>query len=346
MDEWGPRADGGDTSTIDSMHVEDPGARAIEALLGQLPVREEWVWVSDREVRWWGSPVPVEISVSGPRDVMGVPHVRITASWQIAPTIGVGFEDACEALLPINQRSGGSMLWVDPHTHSLNATLTHCAHRGNSRILDSGVLSLLVLAGYVQPVLVGEFGKWFGAPVATPPHPRSGIRLDHENPLALLAVDGPDPRRWTPSSVGEMPDPLEPGRRSDHPLAPPAQPNGRPGSTAGATHHQDAAHVHPVLGGGLLSTLRLPESFDSREAAVFANGLNWAEANEPAGFSSWGAWTAIDSDRADRRHLVHVSFLPNAAARPGLAGFVTRTARKRASWATRRLSGDVPVVTV
>lgn len=44
--------------------------------------------------------------------------------------------------------SFGSMLWIDPESHSVNSTVTHYAHRGNQQILAGQRFTLLIILGY------------------------------------------------------------------------------------------------------------------------------------------------------------------------------------------------------
>ncbi|MCH2136823.1 MAG: hypothetical protein MK101_09620 [Phycisphaerales bacterium] len=106
---------------------------------------------------------------------------------------------------------------------------------------------------------------------------------------------------------------------------------------------------HKMLGNGMQVALLLPIHVPEEVGPSIANRLNLAERHASVVGHHWGAWTWVkgppEIDPLDRLKagaslepsgtLMHVSFLPNAAAIPGIGSILFQTAAVRSKWAKR-----------
>ena len=68
--------------------ADDVGPETLAEMERQLMIDEQWIWRNYRGLRWWGAPVPLDVSASPPLLIGDeAPLVRITARGCLARAI-------------------------------------------------------------------------------------------------------------------------------------------------------------------------------------------------------------------------------------------------------------------
>lgn len=320
--------------------MTDLGRDALELLIGELMIDDEWSVDGDHVLSWTAWRLGETFSVVGPYMSYGMPVYRITSTVPVverprAPNIE-------QRLNLINHISVSDALIYDDNHDAVLSEMSMVFHeevfdwklRLFSRLAIVQLAQRERMADDLVDLLQGRLSQWS--------HPVQGPREDPDEMLDVLprvfAAAGDEPSRFAQESEFEaVLDWLDEtpffsagvsaqGMAIEVPF----------GVDDTSLIMFSAADRHPGLGSGLLIGTRVRQPGPTTGATQsIAARLNRSEAEAPSS-DLFGAWIERDGE------LAHSRFLPNALYQPGLIQELVVAACSRAVWVDSQLHHDDP----
>jgi hypothetical protein len=328
--------------------LPDDGPAILDELFEALYVDDEWSVRDDRAFTWWPYRVPQRIEVSEPRLSFGDPTIKVTATCELVTGVTAPTETRELAVAAMNQHASmGAYVW-DEERRAVRLATTAYLHPENRSLFSIVVMAVLLCANEANAKAPSLASVLQGRP-GERPHPTSGARPEPDELLGfvdqVVVPTGAEPSGfvglppeaeealdWCMANssdsgfTGELPF------YGDTPVATLAATGGGPVETAMVRMLTD--QPHPGYGSGLLMLLMLPDTFERHDAAVLADALNRAEADELTGFPLFGAWCPAPEGST----LSFCTFLPSVIAQPGLLATLSFYELLRVGWVRAGLS--------
>lgn len=328
------------------------GAVAVRFLFQVMSIDAEWSWGHEaRGFHWIGRRLQQTIRASEPFESRGLTVVRLTATTAVADDVESTAELAT-VLDALNRFELGSR-WI--YDAAARQVLLHC---GTLLYDETAEMRVRDLAGYgamqvarAEALLDQGIASALGGRPADREHPALGARREMDGLLGVIdqvfVPGGAGPSRF--QSVEEFAAAEESLR--DTPFA--TLGGDETGIAAEVALGDDTSLIelfsevrHPVLGSGLLTTLRFripPSSGDPADdeirAALLVPVLNRMECRPDFEGQSYGAWHT-NSKPGLSAEVAHSWFTPNVLFRPGRVRDTLWAALGRAIWLAQNVAPD------
>lgn len=316
-----------------------------------LRIDDEWSVEMPGGFTWWGHGLAQRVWAEECRRDQGVDVTLMHAETDFLRNVEYNRE-TLEGLNLLNAETAQFAFVYDLDDRCVRLHATMYVHRQNmewSKRMFAGAAGLQVSYAHKK---VNEAARLFsGSEPDTSPHPENGYRAKPDEILGVIdlafipANDFADPigdsefriaagllTRKSFTTWGEW------GLTSEFPFTGDEPAHVRMKKRLGPVttlFQASSREKHPLLGKGLLTTMRLPLSIDREEGLRLATGLNLLESMEWAKCHMNGAWL-ID----ELNCLSFYSFLPILAHKKQILANLALSNYIRCGWAAGILKGD------
>jgi hypothetical protein len=312
----------------------DLGQRVVETLYQWSKIDAEWSVWHPRGFTWWAGPLAQHVWADPPVEIDGKQLYRVHARTDLLTGLDAADLQAAAEWAAFSSLSG----WVRPaddlsRIHLATAVSVHVE-------VEDFLTRLMALAAALQVAEAHRTAPYLervpGWSAAVSAHPSSGPRQEPDDMLNVIGQvvvpKGQEPSRWTGAEMAGAVELLQDGPcilatgdttgvAGEYPF---------PGPVGTSLLRLQTEVPHPRLGNGCLCTLRLPYALQEPAAtAAIALQLNGMELDRHLYFI--GSWCLSDSG------LSYVSFLPNAAHRPGALTNILLSLVSRVRWVTEEV---------
>jgi hypothetical protein len=297
----------------------------LKFLTARMQIEAEWAIQEQTSFTWWAHTLAQRVSVSPPREVMGVEVRTVHIETDLLADVPMT-TSTWARLASINRFATLSAYVADQQQGTVRLHASVSLTPENWLLARSIALHAMALQMADAYAEAAELASASGAQVNATPHPLLGLRERADEMVGVIDIyqqrgEGDSP--FTPDELAELVQ-LEPRpwliasnelHRLDADLA--------FATDAHARLELSIEERHPSLGNGLQMRLLLPLEPDDQ----IAQKLNANECLEPDAHQL-GAW-CVDEDKG----LMFTGFVPAAAYTPGLARALVYHLSAKNEWA-------------
>lgn len=330
---------------------DDTGLEVVGFVFESMRVDGEWSVETPGGFSWWGHGLAQRVWAEECRRDHGVDVTLMHVETDFLRNIDFN-RQTLEGLNLLNAKAAQSAFVYAAADRCVRLHATTYVHRQNMEWSKRIFMMNAGLQASYAHMRVEEASRLFdGSEPDTSPHPENGYRAKPDEILGVIDLafipgnDFADPIEDSEFSIaaehltrksfttwGEW------GLTSEFPFAgdEPAHVRAKQGlGPVTALFQASSGERHPLLGKGLLTTMRLPVSYAREDGLKVAFLLNMLESKEWAKCHMNGAWI-ID----ELNCLSFVSFLPILAHKKQILANLAVSNRIRCGWAAGILKGD------